>query len=278
MSTVKMLSYIKRDSPVHRLNGVTKLITFLAWTIVCMLSYDTRVLLTAMVFSLIIFKLAKIHLNEVGFILIFICFFLLLNDAAIYIFSPEEGVKIYGARHLIFQISDRYTVTQEQLFYLFNVTLKYLTVVPIALLFLLTTDPSEFAASLTGIRVPYKISYAVSITLRYIADIQTDFHNISQAQQARGVDLSKKTSLKKRISGIAIIAVPLIFSSLDRIDLISNAMDLRGFGKKEKRTWYSARPFQKADYCVITAVVILSIIGLLITFLDGQRFFNPFIS
>ncbi len=277
MSAVKMLSYIKRDSPVHHLNGVTKLITFLAWTIVCMLSYDTRVLLAAMVLSIVIFRLAKIHLKEVGFVLAFIFFFLLLNDAAIYVFSPEEGVKIYGTRHLIFQISDRYTLTQEQLFYLFNVTLKYLTVVPIALLFLLTTDPSEFAASLTGIGVPYRISYAVSITLRYIADIQTDFHNISQAQQARGVDLSKKTGLKKRISGISIIAVPLIFSSLDRIDLISNAMDLRGFGKKEKRTWYRARPFQVMDYCVIGSVLFLSIIGLFITFSDGQRFFNPFL-
>ena len=104
MSAVKMLSFIKRDSPIHRLNGVTKLITFLAWTVVCMLSYDTRVLLAAMIFSIIIFKLAKIHRKEVSFVLVFICFFLLLNDAAIYVFSPEEGVKIYGARHLIFQI------------------------------------------------------------------------------------------------------------------------------------------------------------------------------
>jgi energy-coupling factor transport system permease protein len=119
-------------------------------------------------------------------------------------------------------------------------------------LFLLTTDPSEFAASLTGIRVPYKLSYAVSITLRYIADIQTDFHNISQAQQARGVDLSKKTSLKKRISGIAIIAVPLIFSSLDRIDLISNAMDLRDLERKKKERGTAHVLFRRqimCDYC-----------------------------
>ncbi|MHC1771961.1 MAG: energy-coupling factor transporter transmembrane protein EcfT [Flexilinea sp.] len=277
MSSVKMLSYIKRDTPVHNLCGVTKLVVFLAWTIVCMFSYDTRVLLVTMVFSILIFRLAKIHIKEVGFVLGFIAFFLLLNDIAIYVFSPEEGVNIYGTRHVIFQFSSRYTVTKEQLFYLFNVTLKYLTVVPIALLFIITTDPSEFAASLSGIGISYRISYAVSITLRYIADIQDDFHNISQAQQARGVDLSNKVSFRKRISGIAYIAVPLIFSSLDRIDLISNAMDLRGFGKNKTRTWYNARSYKKADFLIIASVVLLAVLGLYVTFQDGQRFYNPFL-
>ncbi len=277
MSSVKMLSYIKRDTPVHNLCGITKLLVFLAWTVVCMLSYDTRVLAVTLCLSLIIFKMARIHWAEVRFVVLFIGFFLLLNDIAIYVFSPEEGVKIYGSRQILFQFSDHYTVTKEQLFYLLNVTLKYLTVVPVALLFLITTDPSEFAASLSGIGVTYRISYAVSITLRYIADIQNDFHNISQAQQARGVDLSKKVSLKKRFSGILSIAAPLIFTSLERIDLISNAMDLRGFGKHKTRTWYSARPFKRADIVVLAATALFVVLGLFITFHDGQRFYNPFV-
>ncbi|HRY21718.1 MAG TPA: hypothetical protein P5198_09415, partial [Flexilinea sp.] len=74
MASVKMLSYIKRDSPIHRLCGVTKLYTFLVWTIVCMLSYDTRVLLVVMALSIIIFYLAKIKLEEVRFVLLFILF------------------------------------------------------------------------------------------------------------------------------------------------------------------------------------------------------------
>ena len=35
------------------------------------------------------------------------------------------------------------------------------------------------------------------------------------------------------------ICIPLIFSTLTRIEIITNAMDLRGFGKHKKRTWYS---------------------------------------
>lgn len=276
MSGSKLLTYIPRDTFVHHLCGVTKLFVFLMWTIVCMLSYNTWVLLIALLLSVIIFFAAQIRFREVSFALGLIVLFLLLNSVAIYVFSPEEGVNVYGTRHELFRFTSRYTVTKEQLFYLFNVTLKYFTVVPIALLFIVTTDPSEFASSLSRIGVSYKIAYSVSITLRYITDIQNDYHTISQAQQARGVDLSTKVSLKKRISGLASIAVPLIISSLDRIDLISNAMDLRGFGKMNKRTWYSERPFSRYDWIVCILTAVISAAALYFTFRGGSRFYNPF--
>lgn len=273
----KVLSYIQRESPVHRLSGATKMIVFLAWTIVCMLTYNTWVLVGALALGVAVFVIARIRLSEVRFVLVTMLIFLALNAIAIYVFSPEEGVKVYGTRHVLFQLSERYTVTKEQLFYLLNVVLKYFTVVPIALLFITTTDPSEFAASMNRIGIPYKISYAVAITLRYLSDVQADYTDISQAQQARGVDLSRKAPLRKRVAGLANIAVPLIFSSLDHIDLVSNAMDLRGFGKNPKRTWYSARPFQKTDYIVMIGTLLLSAAALFITFKGGSRFYNPFI-
>ena len=276
-SSSKVLSYIPRKTPVHELCGATKLVVFLAWTIVCMLTYNTWVLAGALILGISIFALAKIRLSEVRFVLVTMLIFLLLNTLAIFIFSPEEGVKIYGTRHVLFHLGGRYWVTQEQLFYLLNVVLKYFTVVPIALIFITTTDPSEFAASLNRIGVPYKISYAVAITLRYISDVQSDFTEISQAQQARGVDFSGKAPLKRRIAGLAGVAVPLIFSSLDHIDLVSNAMDLRGFGKNPKRTWYSARPFTRTDYAVMIGTVIIAAAALYLTFRGGSRFYNPFI-
>jgi energy-coupling factor transport system permease protein len=54
-------------------------------------------------------------------------------------------------------------------------------------------------------------------------------------------------------------------------------MDLRGFGKKEKRTWYCARPFQRIDTIVITGVTLFGLAALIVTFHDGTRFYNPFI-
>lgn len=272
----KMLSYIEQDSPIHKLTGVTKLICFILWSTSAMLTYDTRVLIALLVLSLITFKISKIKFSDVSFVLYFILIFLVINDIAIFAFSPLQGVHIYGTRHNLFHIGGNYYMTEEQLFYEFNVTLKYFTVIPMALLFLITTNPSEFASSLSRIGMSYKIAYSVSIALRYIPDIQRDFKDISFSQQARGIDMSKKAKLGTRIKNVVSILMPLIFSSLDRINTVSCAMELRGFGKKKKRTWYTARKFKKADYASVIFVCFLLIISLFITFNDGSRFYNPF--
>lgn len=272
-----MIGYIERDSFIHRLSGVTKLICFLLLSFAAMLTYDTRILLFLFFFSLWMFKISKIKIKEVTFILIFILIFLLLNNITIYLFSPQEGVKIYGTSHVIFEIAGRYNLTWEQLFYQFNISLKYFTIIPPALLFLVTTNPSEFAASLNKIGISYRISYAVSLALRYIPDIQREFRTIAKSQQARGIDLSRNEKLGRRIKNAASIILPLVFSSLEKIETISNAMELRGFGKNKKRTWYSAAPLKKSDYLTIGLFILFFIGSLWITFHDGNRFYNPFI-
>ncbi|KKI89028.1 membrane protein [Bacillus sp. SA1-12] len=273
---VNMLSFIDRESPVHRLTGATKLICFLFWSTAAMLTYDTRILLFLLFISFFLFLVSKIKFSEISFVLGFILFFLFINNVAIYIFSPQEGVGIYGSKHLLVELPKGYELTLEQLFYQFNLTLKYITVIPAALILILTTNPSEFAASLNKIGISYRIAFAVSLTLRYIPDLQRDFRNIARSQQARGLDMSKKEKLPARMRNALSIIMPLIFSSLDRIEAISNVMELRGFGKKDKRTWYSARPFTKNDYLALCLIGVISSISLIVTFFDGNRFYNPF--
>ncbi|WP_286314956.1 energy-coupling factor transporter transmembrane component T family protein [Romboutsia ilealis] len=272
----EMLSYIKKDSPIHKSTGATKLICFLLWTIAAMITYDTRVLIGLFIVGIIAFKISKIKFEDVSFILYFILFFLALNALLIFIFSPYEGVEIYGSRTDLFHLIGPYTVTKEQLFYELNVILKYFATIPMALLFILTTDPSEFAASLNKIGISYKVAYTVSIALRYIPDVQRDYKDISFAQQARGIDLSSKEKLSKRIRNSAAILMPLIFSSLERIDKISLAMELRAFGNNKKRTWYNSRKFGKTDYISIAILLIIVAISIAMVKVNGSRFYNPF--
>lgn len=273
----KLLAYIDVDSPIHRLTGSTKLICFLLWSITAMLTYDTRVLIMMLIISGILFKLSKIKFKEIAFVFYFILVFLMLNNIAVFLFAPLEGVKIYGTQHDLVKLVGPYLLTQEQLFYQFNMVLKYLTIIPVGLIFLSTTDPSEFAASLSKLGISYRISYAIAIAMRYIPDIQRDFIEISQAQQARGIDMSKKEKLWPRLKNMGAILIPLIFTSLERIETISYAMELRAFGKHHKRTFYSARPFVKQDKIALVIMGSLMMIFLWITFSDGTRFYNPFI-
>ena len=122
-----------------------------------MVTYDTRVLLCMLLFSIVIFKISKIRIRDISIVLGLAAVFLLMNNLFVYLFSPEYGVGLYESRTVLFTIAGPYTITLQQLFYHLNMTMKVICVVPIALLFIACTDPSEFAASLASIGVSYRI-------------------------------------------------------------------------------------------------------------------------
>ncbi len=276
MKEHQTLGYHPGETSLHQLNPTAKLLFLLLVSVACMTTYDTRFLFFVSLFSIALFPLAQIKWHQISFVIKFIAFFSVLNLVAVYLFEPEYGVQLYGSRTVILSGIGRFTLTQEQLFYLFNLVLKYFCTIPLALVFLLTTNPSSFASSLNKIGVSYKISYAVSLALRYIPDIQAEFFAISQAQQARGFEMSKKGKLTQRMKGTAQIIVPLIFSSLDRIETISTAMELRRFGQKKERTWYVEQPFKARDITLIFSAIGLFLISLALFKVNGGRFYNPF--
>lgn len=275
---MKLFSYNYENTMIHRLSGLTKLICFLLLTFAVMFSYDIRVILSAMIFSFWVLHVAKIKFSQIKLMVIYVLFFLLTNALITFLFSPELGVSIYGTRHELMDLFGPYKLTAEQLFYQSTKFLKYASLVPLGIIFLLTTNPSEFAASLNGVGVNYKAAFAVALTLRYFPDIQRNYNDISQAQQARGLEMSNKQKMSERFKNSLLIVTPLIFSTLDRIELITNAMDLRGFGKKKKRTWYNTQKFSKEDTLALgVSIVFFTITVCVSVFINHSRYYNPFL-
>lgn len=274
---VNLFNYIDRPSPIHRLTGATKFICLLAWSFAAMYTYDTRFLLILSVLSIGLFAIGKIHLKDVSFMLSFTAVFLVMNNILIYVFSPQHGTQIYNSCTYLTSYRGSYGITAEQLFYHLNYLLKYLSTIPIVLLFVSTTNPSEFAASLNRIGVRYSVAYSVALALRYIPDVQQQYHEISQAQQARGIEMSKKAGIGSRLKYAAAILIPLIMSSMEKIDTISNAMELRRFGMKKRRSWYMARNFRAADFLSMGICIGLIGVAVYLNHVNAGRFYNPFV-
>ena len=274
----KLFDYVDRDNVIFHLSGLTKLICFFFMTFAVMFSYDIRYILFVMVLSVVFFRVSTLKFRQIKTMLIYVGIFLLMNLVLTYIFSPQYGTELYGTTHELFRINSRYIVTLEQLLYQGTKLCKYASVVPLGMLFLLTTNPSELAASLSRVGCNYKVSYTLSLTLRYFPDTIRDYNDISLAQQSRGLDMSKKEKLSVRVKNVMNICVPLILSTLDRIELISNAMDLRGFGKHKKRTWYAAKELKKNDWIAmgICALILAGSLSMSF-FVNGSRFWNPFV-
>lgn len=274
---MKLFSYNLADTFIHRLSGLTKLICFLFLTFAMMYSYDIRVILVVMMFSILLMRVAQIQFSQVRLMVIYVLIFIVTNAVISFFFSPEFGTSIYGTRHefaRVFGIS----LTYEQLFYQVTKMFKYASVIPLGMIFLLTTNPSEFASSLNGIRVNYKAAVAVALTLRYFPDIQRDYKDIYLAQQARGLELSRKAKFVDRFKNSLLIVIPLIFSTLDRVEVISNAMDLRGFSKSKTRTWYMSRKLSRQDALalVVSGLIFIATVCVSI-FINQSRFYNPFV-
>ncbi len=272
-----LFNYLPRNSPVHKLTGATKLAALLLLSFAGMTTFDTRLLAILTVFSFAMFAVSKIRFKDVAALLWFTFVFMLLNNLLIYAFEPEQGVIIYGTRHELCHLFGRYFITKEQLFYQLNVILKYLSMIPLVILFVSTTNPSEFAASLNRIGVSYRVAYSVALALRYIPDVQREYHDISLSLQARSVEMTNKENFFKRMKNATTILFPLIMTSMAKIEVISNAMELRSFGKNKKRTWYMGKPFEPIDYAVIISCALTLLVSILLTQINGGRFYNPFI-
>lgn len=274
----RLFSYNYADTFIHRLSGLSKMVCFLFLTFASMFSYDIRVVLFILLFSAWLLAVSRIQFQQIRLMVYYVLIFLLVNAIITFFFSPEYGVEIYGSRTVLLKLFGRYVLTAEQLFYQITKFFKYASVIPLGMIFLFTTNPSEFASSLNGIGVNYKISFAVALTLRYFPDIQRIYIDISQAQQARGLELSAKAPLTDRFKNSLLIVIPLIFSTLDRIDVITNAMDLRGFGKKKKRTWYIRKPLDRNDFIAMAISALIFALSLAVSaFINHSRFYNPFI-
>ena len=276
MST-PLLGYVNRPGLLHRLAGTSKLVFVAALVVAAMITFDVRLLATLAAINLVAWALSRIKLADLKLVLGIITGFMLLNIVLIYVFAPEYGVELFGTRHAIWDGPGRWSLTWEQIFYEAAVALKYFAVLPSVLLFITTTRPPEFASSLNSVGVPYRFAYAVSLSMRYIPDVQRDFNTISKAQQARGMDTSSDAPLRKRVRNLVSILMPLLLSSLDRIESVASAMELRGFGREKRRTWYARRQLRFPDWLLIGFSALLLAGTIALWFVNHGRFWNPFI-
>ncbi len=268
--------YIERQSVFHSLDGSIKLLMLIAWTFFAFAFMDARVFVAMIVLGLAMLKISKLPNKAIWPLLLFIFIFTVFNSAFLLLITPEYGSKLTGTYTDAVSIGF-YTITFETIFYCVTLSLKYIAIMPVTILFIFTTHPSNFASSLNRIGVPYRVAYSVSIALRYIPDVKAEVENIINAQEARGVAFKKgDASIGKRLKNYAAVMMPLLLSSFNRIEVVSNAMDLRGFGKNRKRTWYHRRKYSGPDIAFAALSVAVLALAVVIKAGVGAVYWYPF--
>lgn len=254
--------YVEKDSVFHRLDGSTKFVMLIGWTSFIFMFMDIRIFALMSVIGFTMLFISKIPFKHIKPLTLFVVVFSIVNSAVLIVITPEYGSELSGQSTVLLNFFGR-SITLETVVYTMALSLKYICILPITLLFVFTTHPSRFASSLNRIGVSYKVAYAVNIAFRYIPDVRDELVNIMHAQEARGVAFKKGDApLMKRLKNFVTILIPLLMSSLNRIEVVSNAMQLRGFGHEKTRTWYNRRGITIMDVLFIVLALALVAFGL----------------
>jgi len=120
---------------------------------------------------------------------------------------------------------------------------------------LFTTDQAALVRSLVKLGLPFEWGLVLAIGLRYIPTFYGLYTVVSEAQQARALDLSKG-SFFTRVRSYLPILVAMMISALRTSEKLARAMESRALGLSGvKRTCRRDIRFRPADY-VYTALLI----------------------
>ncbi len=269
-----LINLVPGDTFLHKLNGQSKVQLFLLSIVFYIACWDMRYLLPATIVALLAFLTTKPRWKTIEFLVWFMLISNLLNFFLLWLVEPNYGIHFADTTTKLLVFNARYFISRETLWYFAVRLLKFIGTFLVSLTFVMTITPSQFAAGLNAIGVPYKVCTIISLALRYIPEIQRDFMAIRVSMQCRGMELDpKKEKFFKRVKENAMILLPLIVTSFERVTNIANAMDLRGYGKKKKRTYY-AEPFA-TKWDRLSNVVSLCMLAFLVWYIAEYKFINP---
>lgn len=261
MNNRLMINYTPGNTFFHRLNGTTKVFMFIVTQAFNIMTLDVRLMICLFALSLVCIISLKPNWKPILFVVFFMTITVGIIGSFIFILvKPSVGMTHVGGETFIIRWNDRFYLTRELAWYMGVYFFKRISSLFAALLFILSITPSELAAGLNALGLPYKACFIISLAFRTVPDIARDFMDIKNALALRGVELdSRRAGLAGRLRHTVLILVPLIMTSFNRVDTIANALDLRGFGKHKKRGWYCANPPERGDWIIRILTAALAV-------------------
>ena len=256
-SQVLLGQYRPLDSFLHRLDTRAKIVPVILVLILALFTKSYLFYLSA--FAILIAALLHSGITKKVLIDRFKPIFWLVAFTLIFhlIFSGEST----GVILKIFS----YELTEGALHYGVFYSLRLVLFVSIVFLITLTSSPSELADSLAKTMKPLKkirlpvddISLILFIAIRFIPVLYEEFKTIKNAQILRGANFGG--SLFNRLRKSSSIVIPIFVATAGRADELAQAIENRGYGKQQSKTYYSLKNFGLNE----TAFAIISV-GLLL--------------
>lgn len=247
------MQYVDKDSFLHRLNPLTKLILAVSLCIITFCTKSLVCLLCILAFNLLIGAAGSVFKQALGILkgllklsaVLFLCQIFFVSGGEVLLFLPL-GLKI----------------TAGGLYVSTLIVLRLIcATMPLTLMLSVTRANDLLNALTVKLHIPYKYAFSIMTAVRFIPVFSAEMQGIMDAQIVRGVDFDTKNIFKK-ISLILPLCVPLLITSVRKIENSAISAELRGFSLHTRDTVYKTYPMQTADIllCVLCVLAVLAFI------------------
>jgi len=239
------IMYQPGSSILHRLHPLVKGGWMLLGTVLVFVVHDPWSILAVLGAVLVAFPLAGLSLGKVRGMRLFAMTALLLGS--LQILFVHRGPVLFQIGPLV--------VTAGGVEAGVYVAARFLSVVFLSYLFVLTTAPNDLAYALMQAGLPYRYGFALITALRLVPVFEQEGQIVYCAQLARGVQYDTR-SLRRFLTLARQFFLPLLVSALGKVDGLAVSMEGRCFGKYPTRTFLREVHLTRQD---VVALLILLI-------------------
>lgn len=228
--------YLDNNSFIHRLDPRVKIIVFLLTFVAILLFEDPLWMMpvTVLIIIQLIVSRAYLNLYRIRFILIV----LVVSSMVLWnLFSTGETTIFWR-------------ISVESLNFAIARTLLMVLMISDGMVLISSTRNEELVNGMIRLGMPYRVGFAISTALRLVPTIVSSTVTISQAQRSRGLDLDSG-NLIERIRKFMPLLVPVFLSTIRNTNIFGMALESKGFGARDERTFYLVFKMRTVDYIVL---------------------------
>lgn len=269
------IEYVEGNSPIHRLNPITKLFFSLYIIFVTLGVRDVFSLVLVLLGVMGLWVLAGIPRVVSRFKFLFV---IMAVTGTIWVGAQAFLWNFGGIGIKLFTLGIPMWPTPIGAIYLTGLTYGLAMVIRIVTIFscvpllTLTTSIPKIAVALQKLKFPYKINFAFSTAVRFSPLIFTTFYDIKDAQTLRAHDVDKMGYIEKVKRGFVPLVTPLFMSLLRRSDDLEIAIESRAFGAPVKRTFVEEFRFTYIDYIFFVGMILFTVLVIV-----GQLYWQGYI-
>ena len=260
MNNSLISKYIPLNTIIHNLDPRAKIFFVILYLIDVFIAYNVlefSILFLMLIMIVILSKTSPAFLinsvKAISILIIFTSFIHLVFNKKGEVLLEVLSWKIYSGA----------------LFGIALITVRFILVVMIMVVFMATTSPTEITNAiekslgfLQKVGIPIStFALVLSISLRFIPIILEETNRIN-AQVSRGSDFNEG-NLAQKVRKFIPILIPLFIATLKRADELATAMEVRGYSTTGIRSKYKVLKYSNLDYLSYILIIVITILIIL---------------